>query len=159
MRFVRPILWAVVLVAAFYLYTTHSGGPLNPAEWFHGNKLQLTEAAQGNTSPLDPQEQVNIAVYRKAVPSVVNVTSTAVAFNFFYGLMPEKGQGTGFVIDREGHVLTNYHVVENARLVEVTLHNRKKYKAEVIGLDRPHDLAVIKITAPNLTPAVSGRLP
>jgi S1-C subfamily serine protease len=137
------------------LYTTHSGGPLHPADWFRGNQLQLTEAAQGSP-PLDPQEQVNIAVYRKAIPSVVNVTSTAVAFNFFYGLMPEKGQGTGFVIDREGHVLTNYHVVENARLVEVTLHNRKKYKAEVIGLDRPHDLAVIKITAPNLTPAVLG---
>src|SRR5271157_5951989 len=152
----RPILWALVLVGGFYFYTTHSGRSLNPASWFRSDKLELTEAAQGNNSALDPQEQVNMAVYKKALPSVVNVTSTAVAFNFFYGLMPEKGQGTGFVIDREGHVLTNYHVVENARLVEVTLHNRKKYKAEIIGMDKPHDLAVIKITSPNLTPAVLG---
>jgi len=87
---------------------------------------------------------------------VVNVTSTAVSFNFFYGLLPEKGQGTGFVIDREGHILTNYHVVENAHSVEVTLYNRKKYKADVIGADKSHDLAVIKIDAPNLTPVVLG---
>jgi S1-C subfamily serine protease len=156
MRFARQLLLAAALGAAFYLYTTHSGRFLNPRNWFPGsNKLELTEAAQGAT-PLDAEEQTNIAVYRKAIPSVVNVTATAVAFNFFYGLMPQKGQGTGFVIDREGHILTNYHVVEGARLVEVTLHNRKKYKAEIIGLDQSHDLAVVQINAPNLTPAVLG---
>jgi S1-C subfamily serine protease len=156
MRFARQLLLAMALAAAFYLYTTHSGHFLNPRNWFPGShKLELTEAAQGS-SPLDVEEQTNIAVYRKAIPSVVNVTSTAVAFNFFYGLMPQKGQGTGFVIDREGHILTNYHVVEGARLVEVTLHNRKKYKAEIIGLDQSHDLAVVQINAPNLTPAVLG---
>jgi S1-C subfamily serine protease len=156
MRFARQFLLAAALAAVFYLYTTHSGHFLNPQNWFAGShKLELTEAAQG-ASPLDAEEQTNIAVYRKAIPSVVNVTSTAVAFNFFYGLMPQKGQGTGFVIDREGHILTNYHVVEGARLVEITLHNRKKYKAEIIGLDQSHDLAVVQITAPNLTPAVLG---
>ena len=95
--------------------------------------MQITEAAQ--SGPLEPGEQINIAIYKKVVPSVVNITSTAVSFNFFYGLMPQKGQGTGFILDREGHILTNYHVVENARLVEVTLYNRKKYRAEIIGID------------------------
>src|SRR5258708_17950153 len=77
-------------------------------------------------------------------------------FDFFYGVVAEEGQGFGFVIDKEGHILTNYHVVADARQVEVTLHNRKKYKATVVGTDIPHDLAVIQIKAPNLVPAVLG---
>ena len=157
MKYVRPILFAAVLVAAVYFFTSHSGS-LSPTSWFHGataDKLEITEASDGNV-PLGNEEQTNIAVYRKVVPSVVNITSTAVSFNFFYGLMPQKGQGTGFVIDRAGHILTNYHVVEGARLVEVTLHNRKKYRADIIGVDQSHDLAVIKINAPDLTPAILG---
>jgi S1-C subfamily serine protease len=157
MRYLRPFIFAAALAAAFYFYTTaHSSRLLNPANWFAGSgKLEITEAAESNV-PLGAEEQINIAVYKKVVPSVVNITSTAVSFNFFYGLMPQKGQGTGFVIDREGHILTNYHVVEGARLVEVTMHDRKKYRADVVGLDQAHDLAVIKIDAPNLTPAVLG---
>jgi len=105
---------------------------------------------------LDSEEQNNILVYRKNIPSVVNVTSRAMAFDFFYGMVPQEGQGSGFVIDRDGHILTNYHVIENARQVEVTMHNRKKYKATIVGTDPAHDLAVIKITAPDLVPAVLG---
>jgi S1-C subfamily serine protease len=90
------------------------------------------------------------------IPSVVNVTSTTVAFDFFYGPVPQQGQGSGVIIDKDGHVLTNYHVIENARQLEVTLHNRKKYKAQVIGIDRSHDLAVIQIKAPDLVPATLG---
>jgi len=86
----------------------------------------------------------------------VNVTSRAVAFDFFYGLVPQEGQGSGFIIDKGGHILTNYHVVADARQVEVTLHNRKKYSATVVGIDKAHDLAVIQISAPNLTAAVLG---
>ena len=71
---------------------------------------------------------------------MVNITSTAVAFDFFYGPVPQEGQGSGFIIDKEGHILTNYHVIANAREVEVTLHNKKTYKATVIGRDRSHDL-------------------
>ena len=87
---------------------------------------------------------------------MVNVTSRTVAFDFFYGMVPQDGQGSGFVIDKEGHILTNYHVVKDARDVEVTMHNRKKYKATVVGTDPPHDLAVIQISAPDLIPAVLG---
>jgi S1-C subfamily serine protease len=158
MKYARPILLAAALAAAFYFYTTHrSGSSLNPGNWIQGppSKVEITEAAPGAPT-LEPEEQINVAVYKKVLPSVVNITSTAVSFNFFYGLMPQKGQGTGFVIDREGHILTNYHVVEGARLVEVTLYNRKKYKAEIIGVDQAHDLAVIKVDAPNLTPVVIG---
>ncbi len=87
---------------------------------------------------------------------MVNITSRAVTFDFFYGLVPQEGQGSGFIIDKEGHILTNYHVVADARQVEVTLHNRKKYRANVVGMDKAHDLAVIQISAPNLTSSVLG---
>jgi S1-C subfamily serine protease len=92
-------------------------------------------------------------VYRKALPSVVNITSTAVAFDFFNRPVPQQGQGSGFVLDKEGHILTNNHVIDNAQRVEVTLGDKHKYKAVVVGIDKHHDLALLQITAPNLVPA------
>jgi S1-C subfamily serine protease len=77
-------------------------------------------------------------------------------YDFFYGLVPQEGQGSGFVIDKEGHILTNYHVIEDARQVEVTLHNRKKYKATIVGTDKSHDLAIVQIKASDLQPMILG---
>jgi len=79
-----------------------------------------------------------------------------VAFDFFYGTVPQQGMGSGFVIDGEGHILTNFHVIANAETVEVTLHNKRNYSAKIIGVDRSHDLAVIQISAPDLVPATLG---
>ena len=157
MKLFRPLLLAVIFAGAFYYFTTYrSGSPLHPANWFgqSSNKLEITEAATGEV--LDSEEQNNINVYRKNIDSVVNITSRAVTFDFFYGLVPQEGQGSGFIIDKEGHVLTNYHVIAEARLVEVTLHNRKKFRATVVGTDRSHDLAVIQIKGAAFTPMVLG---
>ena len=154
MKLVRPLLLGALFAGAFYWYTTHHRGA-NPADSIsRPTQVELTEAAGPQT--FDSEEQTNIEVYKKGIPSVVNITSTAVAFDFFYGPVPQEGQGSGFIIDKDGHILTNYHVIANAREVEVTLHNKKKYKATVIGRDRSHDLAVIQITAPNLLPATLG---
>jgi S1-C subfamily serine protease len=154
MRLLRPVIFAVILAGLFFYYTTWKSGGLHTANWIsHPHQLEITEASAGD---LDAEEQNNILVYRKNIPSVVNITSKAVTFDFFYGLVPQEGQGSGFVIDKDGHILTNYHVIADARQVEVTMHNRKKYKATVIGTDPTHDLAVIKIDAPSLTPAVLG---
>src|SRR3954465_7824527 len=153
MKLLRPIAIAVVLVGGFFYFTTYRSGTFrtinSPAA-----KVEITEAASNN--PLDADEQNNISVYHKNIGSVVNVTSKAVAFDFFYGLVPQEGQGSGFIIDKDGHILTNYHVIADARQVEVTLHNRKKYRATVVGTDPAHDLAVIQIKAPDLIPAVLG---
>jgi len=155
MKLVRPLLLAAVLAGAFFYFTTYRSGRMHPTNWFgRPSRVEITEAAGG--APLDNEEQNNIAVYRKNIDSVVNITSRAVAFDFFYGLVPQEGQGSGFIIDKEGHILTNYHVIADARQVEVTLHNRKKYRATVVGNDRSHDLAVIQIKAPDLTPMVLG---
>src|SRR5215813_285601 len=105
--------------------------------------VELAQAS--GPQPLDSDEQLNVTVYKKALPSVVNITSTAVAYDFFYGPVPQQGMGSGFVIDTEGHILTNFHVVEGARQVEVTTSDKKKYRAQIVGTDPIHDLAVIQI--------------
>jgi S1-C subfamily serine protease len=163
MRTLRPLLLALIIAAVFYFYTSSRhpqpqppGAPLQPTSWFSGGdkNLELTQAA--GPENLDPEETVNVNVYKKAVPSVVNIKSRAVSYNFFYGLVPEEGQGTGFILDKDGHILTNYHVIANAQKVEVTLYNRKTVTAEVIGADRHYDLAVLKINGANLTPVTLG---
>jgi S1-C subfamily serine protease len=159
MKLARPLLLALAIAGGFFYFTTWRSNPqssaLHPSNWLsHPAKVEITEAAGGES--LDNEEQNNISVYRKNIPAVVNITSRAMAFDFFYGLVPQEGQGSGFVIDKEGHILTNYHVIADARQVEVTLHNRKKYKATVVGTDPPHDLAIIQIKAPDLVPAVLG---
>jgi S1-C subfamily serine protease len=142
MRFLRPVLFAVILVTAFVLVTNRMSGPLAPTWVTRPTHVELTEAAAPS---YDAEEQNNIAVYKKALPSVVNITSTAVTFDFFYGAVPQQGMGSGFVIDGEGHILTNFHVVEGARQLEVTTSDKKKYKAQIVGTDPVHDLAVIQI--------------
>ncbi|MGC2184708.1 MAG: trypsin-like peptidase domain-containing protein, partial [Terriglobales bacterium] len=139
-----------------FYFTTYRSGQMHTTNWFGrpSNRVEITEAA--SNGGFDAEEQNNMSVYRKNIDSVVNITSRAVTFDFFYGLVPQEGQGSGFIIDKEGHVLTNYHVIADARQVEVTLHNRKKYRATVVGTDRAHDLAVIQIKGAGLTPMVLG---
>jgi S1-C subfamily serine protease len=155
MRFLRSLVFAIVLAAAFFYFTTYRSGHLHPPNWISGPQhVEITEAASGES--LDAEEQNNIGVYRKNIGAVVNITSRVMTFDFFYGLVPQEGQGSGFVIDKEGHILTNYHVIADAREVWVTLHNRKKYKATIVGSDRAHDLAVVQIKATDLQPMTLG---
>jgi len=155
MKLLRPVLVAAILAGAFFYFTTYGAGPFRSWNWIgRSSKVEITEAAGGGS--LDNEEQNNISVYHKNIGAIVNITSRAVAFDFFYGLVPQEGQGSGFIIDKEGHILTNYHVIADARQVEVTLNNRKAYRATVVGTDRSHDLAVIQIKAPDLPSMVLG---
>src|SRR5260370_2650221 len=147
MRALRPILLAIFCVSAFYYFTTHFHGAASPGA---GRSSQIDIIQASGPQSFDAEEQENIAVYKKALPSVVNITSTAVAFDFFYGPVPQKGQGSGFILDKQGHILTNNHVIDNAQRVEVTLSDKHKYKATVVGVDKGHDLALLLINPPNL---------
>jgi S1-C subfamily serine protease len=156
MKLLRPIMLAVILAGAFFYFTTYRSGRQVLTDWIgRPDKVEISEAAS-SSEPLDSEEQNNITVYRKNIGSVVNITSRAVTFDFFYGLVPAEGQGSGFIIDKDGHILTNYHVIADARQVEVTLHNRKKYRATIVGTDRSHDLAIVQIKAPDLQPMTLG---
>jgi S1-C subfamily serine protease len=98
---------------------------------------------------LTPEERVNIAVYETAKNSVVNITTTGFrSERMFFADAPSQGEGSGAVIDRLGHVLTNNHVVEDAEKIEITLFNSKTYEGKVVGRDRDTDIAVVKIDAP-----------
>ena len=162
MRLLRPLVLAVIFAAAFYYFTTaRHASPFKDVSWIsRPGHVEITEAAGPET--VDSIEQNNIMVYRRNIPTVVNITSRTLTWDFFYGVVPQTGQGSGFIIDRKGHILTNYHViadaVESGRNGEiyVIMHNRKRYKAEVVGTDPAHDLAVVQISAPDLVPAVLG---
>src|SRR5271170_4859801 len=114
MRLLRPLFLAVIIAGAFFYFTTYRPGHGALTDWVgHPSKVEISEAA-GDDS-FDAEEQNNINVYRKNIGSVVNITSKAVTFDFFYGLVAEEGQGSGLIIDKEGHILTNYQVIEDAR--------------------------------------------
>jgi S1-C subfamily serine protease len=162
----RPVLFVLLLLSGFYYLTTHVASTGAMAPWVH-RAMHTAEPAGSNTASVgtfdlteasaapafDSEEQQNIAVYKKALASVVNITSTQVQFDFFYGAVPQQGQGSGFVLDKQGLILTNNHVIDNAQRVEVTLSDKHKYKATVMTVDKNHDLALLKIDAPNLVPA------
>ena len=104
------------------------------------------EAPTGITNPaVAPDEQNNIEVYRKLSPGVVNVHSTSYARDFFGYAQPREGSGSGSVIDQEGHILTNHHVIEGATKVAVNFGGQKNYPATVVGRDPDTDLAVLKL--------------
>lgn len=93
-------------------------------------------------------EEANINIYEEAGPSVVNIVSTTVSYDFFYNPVPSTGSGSGVIIDKAGNIITNYHVVEGARSLDVTLFDGSKFTAEVVGVDPGDDLALIKVKAP-----------
>ncbi|MCB9938094.1 MAG: trypsin-like peptidase domain-containing protein [Planctomycetaceae bacterium] len=96
-----------------------------------------------------PDELVNIKVYDRVNRSVVHITTrTTRPGGFFMTEVPAAGEGSGSVLDMQGHILTNYHVIEGAREVRVTLFNGETYEAGLIGKDPPNDIAVLKINAP-----------
>ena len=119
-----------------------------------------SRAAEEQSAPpdLSPDERNNFDVYTKFSPGVVNITSTTLSFDFFFRAVPETGTGSGAILDKQGNIVTNYHVIENAQRLEVTLADKSRYQAQVIGADPNNDLAVLKIDAPadTLTPIPLG---
>lgn len=107
---------------------------------------------------LTEDEKNTISVYKRAAPGVVNITSTVLERDFFFGIVPREGAGSGAIIDSRGYILTNNHVIKEARRIEVTLSDGSKWPGKLVGADPENDLAVIKIEAPSgrLTPLPLG---
>ncbi|MFP5205523.1 MAG: S1C family serine protease [Acidobacteriota bacterium] len=154
----RRLLLVVLIVGGFWWATSHlhrgfapSWDPFSLLGSGSGSPLELTEA---HAAPAYTSDELNnINVYKRVLPSVVNITSTALVFDFFYGAVPQQGQGSGFILDKAGHILTNYHVIAGAnRGIKVMLSNKREYDATVVGSDKVHDLALLQINAPNLQP-------
>lgn len=102
-------------------------------------------AVSAVAAPLLPDEKNNVDVYQAANPAVVNITSVTLTRDFWMDMVPQTGVGSGFILRSEGFIVTNYHVVANARKLEVTLFDKSSFPAKVVGLDPDSDLAVLKI--------------
>ena len=117
------------------------------------SETNLSIAEQDTTkakkiASLSSDEQNNIQVYETISPGVVNITSTTYVEDF-WGVEadPQQGTGSGSIIDKQGNILTNVHVVKGAQELTVTLADKSTYNAKVVGTDPDNDLAVIKINA------------
>jgi len=103
----------------------------------------------------DLEAQV-IAVYDAASPSVVNITNRSTVYDMWFGSAPQEGTGSGFVYDDQGHIVTNYHVIEGADEILVTLADGQVYQATVVGSDPTNDLAVLRVdSSVDLPPALA----
>jgi len=90
-------------------------------------------------------EAAFVELYERASPSVVHITARAQVFDFFRGVVPNEGTGSGFFFDDQGHIVTNNHVVEGADEIEVILADGTRAPARVIGTDAYSDLAVLQV--------------
>jgi S1-C subfamily serine protease len=121
-----------------------------------------TPIAAAPAANLTPEEQRNVNVYETANRSVVNIDTTMVEVDNLWGMRREaEGSGSGVVVDRQGHILTNYHVIDGAQesgRIEVTLASNKTYPAALVGGDKEFDIAILKVDAPTeeLLPVALG---
>jgi S1-C subfamily serine protease len=116
------------------------GDHFNQAPVLFNNSISV-DAGSG----LSRDEIENIDIYKKLNAGVVNITTITVAYNWFLEAVPQEGgSGSGSIIDQEGHVLTNYHVVKDADQLSITLADGSDYQGKIVGVDPENDLAVIK---------------
>jgi S1-C subfamily serine protease len=157
---------ALTAIGGFWAGREWTGGgatmATSPAALAPAARQQPRGALPPRPQPeLKDEEQATIDLFERASPSVVNITSIAVARNRFSMDLREipRGSGTGFVWDREGHVVTNFHVMEGASAARVTLSSGETLEAKLVGYAPEKDLAVVKLASPprNLTPLPLGR--
>ena len=140
---------SVFAASAVLLYDRFGSDLLG--RWVGARTEKTLNASKSIESITDPSvatdEQNNREIYTAMSPGVVNITSTVYVQDWF-NAYPKQGTGSGSILDREGHILTNFHVIQEAEKLEVSLSNKHNYQAKVIGFDPDNDLAVIKIDAP-----------
>jgi S1-C subfamily serine protease len=108
--------------------------------------VQYTNNTAGRVQSLRDDEANNIDIYERANKAVVYITTVTMEYSFFYEAMPREGTGSGVIIDQEGHVLTNYHVVKGADKISVTLADGAEVEGRVTGVDPENDLAVVQFS-------------
>lgn len=170
----RVLLWILLTVVSFF------GGMLlmkqQMAETIPAEEKNALLVKNENTAPttdpslapaltniplaMTPQEEHTIRLFEQAAPSVCFITTSTLRRNYYSRNVEEipSGSGSGFVWDQDGHIVTNYHVIQNADKATVTLSNGKTYQATKVGEAREKDLAVLKINIPSkeLTPIRVG---
>jgi putative serine protease PepD len=145
----------LLLVAGFWFVTTR-------ADWTVRRLIQplsmngrlWSDPVTAHGSGFGADEQNNIDIYKNNRLATVNITSIVYQRDFFFQVFPQKGIGSGFIINEEGEIVTNNHVVSGSRNITVTLSDTKQYPATVLGIDRRSDLAILRIHANRKLPIV-----
>jgi S1-C subfamily serine protease len=146
---IRLALAAVIIILAAYW----AGG-----RWGGRQPISVGAGALGDAKPsglpvnlaerdaaLTDDESINVRIYRQTSPAVANVLTKATQYDFFMDPVPVEGAGSGFIIDKRGYILTNFHVVQEAQSIEVVLGDQSRYPAKFIGADQRNDVALLKI--------------
>lgn len=142
----RPLWWAIVFLSAFVWVTSQAKWSLrNLAAPMFRAGLSWSEPQRVRGAGLQPDEQTNIDIYRTAKAATVYVTSTTVKRDWFYQPYATQSLGSGFLVNDDGFILTNFHVVSGSARLQVTLEDQSQYTARALDIDRSDDLALIKI--------------
>ena len=167
----RFLFWLLLVSIGFFIGSKwqQTSAP-QPTEVHQSNdkaakaiQISNKEEKQENTAPtgLNSAEKATIQLFEESAPSVCFITTTNFRRDFLSRNVMEipRGTGSGFVWDEEGHIITNYHVIQGADRAQVTLSDRETYQAELVGIAPEKDLAVLKIDAPRsvLFPIPVGR--
>jgi S1-C subfamily serine protease len=147
MRF-RSLVWAAALVAGFVYVTSKADWSLRRAVLpFQKTSHLWSDSDTAHAAPtFGSDEQNNIDIYKTANAATVNIASIVYRENWFMQVYPERGQGSGFLINNSGWILTNRHVVSGrAPQVQVTLADKSQYKARILGVDEYNDIALLEI--------------
>ena len=120
------------------------------------DEVQVTPTTQALLAPVEIA-LTTVDVVKILTPSVVHILTEISGMGSFNQAVPSQGVGTGIVLDKQGNILTNNHVIAGAQSITVTLNNGESFPAQLIGGDANTDLAVIRIEANNLQPATLGR--
>jgi S1-C subfamily serine protease len=144
----RTRTWVLALLIAFgfvWLTSRADWSVRNlPLPLFRAERLG-TDTAAVRSAALSPDEQNNIEIYKFAKLATVYITSTAVRRDFFYQPVASRSLGSGFLINEDGFILTNFHVISGSSRIQVTLSDQTQYNARALDTDRSDDLALIKI--------------
>ena len=153
MKFGRVILLALIFGAGFLL-----GNAWDSSSGMDNEQSNQSESAQDSVEAiaqkrdferLNNEERHTIQLFENAAPSVVYITTSALRQDYWTRRVSEvpQGTGSGFIWDKEGHIVTNYHVIRGSDKCQVTLYDQSTYDAEVIGFAPEKDLAVLKINS------------
>lgn len=117
-----------------------------------------TPLSRAAIAPIDIEEELITNLYQRTSPAVVHVTTEVVTMDFFFGPTPQEGTGSGFIVDEQGYIVTNNHVIEGADSIEITFFDESKTPATVIGTDPLDDLAILQpaTVPPGITPVELG---
>ena len=151
----RPLLWAILIGIGFFIGVAWKGKDSTAQKQLPNQEMETATPAPSTVSyeegdALTPTEKATIRLFEEAAPSVCFITTTNVRLDFWTRDVTEipRGTGSGFIWDKEGHIVTNYHVIQGADRATVTLADRSTWEAKLVGSAPEKDLAVLKIEAP-----------